>query len=125
MKTQGIHLSWIVVKDVKKAIKFYTDVVGLTLREFHEEFGWAELSGPSGTFLGIAQESTSDDMKAGKNAIVTVTVDNIEKARKDFLSKKVNLIGDIVEIPGHVKMQTFSDADGNTFQLCECLSPKP
>lgn len=119
MNTQGIFLSWIVVKDIKAALKFYTEVVGLNLREYHEQFGWAELSGADGTVLGIAQQSPSEAITAGSNAVVTITVKDVQQARKDFQKKNVTLVGDIIEIPGHVKMQTFRDQDGNTFQLCE------
>lgn len=122
MKTQGMFLSWIIVKDVPKAIKFYTDVVGLTLKEFHPEYGWAELSGPNGSLLGIGQEGDENPLKAGSNAIVTVSVENLEKAKDHFKKQGAQLIGETVEVPGHVKMQTFMDSDGNTMQLVEELS---
>lgn len=123
-KTFGISLSWIVVKDIQEAIKFYTETVGLTLLQHTPEYGWAELSGPEGTTLGIAQENMEENVKAGTNAVVTVRVDDINKARADFEERKVTLVGDIIEIPGHVKMQTFQDKDGNTMQLVEILSEK-
>lgn len=124
METKGIFLSWIVVKDIDKAIKFYTDVVGLSLREYDKQFKWAELSGPDGTILGITQENKDYKMHAGTNAVVTVTVKDIKKAREKFMTKGVNLIGDIMEVPGHVKLQTFADSDGNQFQLAELLTPQ-
>lgn len=119
MPTQGIFLSWIVVKDIKKAIKFYTEVVGLKLREYHEQYGWAELIGSDGAALGIAEESPQEAIKAGSNAVTTISVDNLEKARQEFLKKGVRLVGDVLDIPGHVKMQTFTDQDGNTLQIVE------
>jgi predicted enzyme related to lactoylglutathione lyase len=121
MKTLGIEMSWIVVKDFEAAIKFYTETVGLELRESSPEFGWAELSGPEGTLLGIARENIEYGAKAGTNAVVTVTVDDINKACEDFKKRGVKLVGDIIEVPGHVKMQTFQDSDGNTMQICEIL----
>ncbi|HRD54929.1 MAG TPA: hypothetical protein PLC42_00885 [Parachlamydiaceae bacterium] len=65
----------------------------------------------SAPFLGISA-----------NAVVTISVQNIEEARTDFLKKNVTLVGDILEVSVHVKMQTFKDTDGNTFQLCQLLS---
>lgn len=121
MKTQGISLSWIVVKNIDAAIQFYTKVVGLKLREYNKEYKWAELCGEEGSALGIAQECVEQGSKAGTNAVVTVSVDDIEKAKNKFLEQGTQLVGDIVEVPGHVKMQTFLDADGNTFQLVELL----
>lgn len=119
MKSDGIFLSWIIVKDIKKAIKFYTEVVGLALKEYHEEFGWAELSGPGGSILGIGQEDANSEIKAGDNAVVTIAVANLDEARTHFSSKGATLIGDVIEIPHHVKMQTFIDQDGNTMQLVQ------
>jgi predicted enzyme related to lactoylglutathione lyase len=121
MKAKGIFLSWIVVKDIEKAIEFYTEVVGLELKEYHKEFRWAELSGPGGSILGIGQEGPESPMKPGVNAVVTVSVEDIAEARAHFVTKGATLVGDVVEIPGHVKMQTFVDADGNTMQIVQKL----
>lgn len=121
METQGIFLTWIVVKDIQKAIKFYTEVVGLELKEYHEEFRWAEFSGPGGSILGIGQEEEGCDVKAGANGVVTVAVKDLSKAIEHFKAKGAQLVGDVVEIPHHVKMQTFVDADGNTMQIVEKL----
>lgn len=122
MKAEGIFLSWIVVKDIKEAIDFYTTVVGLELKEYHEEYCWAELSGPGGSILGIGEESSESPIKAGVNAIVTVSVADIESAKAHFIKNGATLVGDTIEIPHHVKMQTFVDTDGNTMQIVQKLS---
>lgn len=119
--TQGIHLAWIVVKDIQKAIKFYTEVVGLTLREFHQEFGWAELAGPDGATLGLAQHGAKSEIQPGQNAVMSITVNDLDVALKEWKKHKVRLVGEIMEIPGHVKLQTFVDQDGNTLQLVQKL----
>jgi len=120
-KVDGIRLSWITVKDLDAAIKYYIEVVGLTLGDHNPEYKWAELSGPNGAHLGIAQENPEIEIKAGTNAVVTINVDDIEAARQSFEEQGATLIGDITEIPGHVKMQTFQDADGNVLQLTQIL----
>lgn len=116
---QGIHLSWIVVADLKKAINFYENTIGLTLIEQSPEFGWAELAGPEGSRLGIAQQC--EHAQLGHNATVTISVTNLDEVIKKYREEGVNLVGDVIEVPGHVRMQTFTDADGNQFQLCEKL----
>ncbi|MBS0627617.1 MAG: VOC family protein [Verrucomicrobia bacterium] len=121
MKNQGIHLSWIVVKDFKAAIKFYTEIAGFTIKQESPEYGWAELSGPTGSLLGVAQESPHSEIKSGSNTITTISVDNIDEARSFFEKSGVKLIGNIQEVPGHVKMQTFADIDGNVMQLVQTL----
>src|SRR5579872_3583029 len=122
MKVQSIDLIWIVVKDLKKAIKFYTEVVGLKVMQLSEEHGWAELQGHErGARLGIAQME-DENFKAGKNAVVTFTVENIDQAKREVVQKGGKCLGDIQEVPGHVKIQTVVDADGNQFQLVQMLS---
>lgn len=122
MKVKEIGLCWIVVKDIKAAVKYYTEVVGLELAEMNEEYGWAELEGmEGGSRLGIAQENAQDNMKAGQNAVMTFTVENLDQVKASMLKKGAKCEGDIVEVPGHVKMQTVVDADGNRFQICELL----
>jgi len=122
MPVKEIGLSWIVVKDVKKAVGYYTDVVGLKLKEFNEQYGWAELEGyEGGSCLGIAQENPQEQVKAGQNAVITFTVADLEKTKSEMVKKGAKCEGEILEIPGHVKMQTIIDHDGNRFQICELL----
>jgi predicted enzyme related to lactoylglutathione lyase len=121
MKAEGFYLAWIVVKDLDQAIDFYTNTVGLQLKELHKEFRWAELSGPNGAILGIGEENAQSEIPAGGNAVVTITVENLDKALVHFKTKGAKLVGDVLEIPGHVKMQTFTDRDGNTLQLVQKL----
>jgi predicted enzyme related to lactoylglutathione lyase len=114
------NLSWIVVSDLKKARKFFTEAVGLKERTCAEEYGWAELTcEEGGATIGLAQEN--EEMGAGENAIITITVDHLEKTVAELKKKGVNLIGEIMEVPGHVKLQMFTDPDGNKFQLVQTL----
>ncbi len=119
MDVEGIKLSWIVVKNLSEAIDFYTDVVGLTLKERFDEYGWAELSGKDGCLLGLAVEGKG--MVAGTNAVMTVRVRDIEQAIAHYKNRGAHLIGEIIEIPGHVKLQDFKDRDGNRWQLVQQL----
>jgi predicted enzyme related to lactoylglutathione lyase len=118
---KNIELVWIVVADFKKALQFYTEIVGLTIQNSNEEFGWAELKGKEGAILGIAQASAECPIAPGSNAVVTFTVDDIQKAIEELRTKDIELVGDIQEVPGHVKLQLFKDKDNNHFQYAECL----
>ncbi len=126
MKTKSIDLVWIIVKDFKSALKFYTEVAGLKVLEIQEEWGWAELAGHDGKGmkLGIAQQrpDNQDPIQPGQNGVITLSVDNIDQACKDLAKQGANLVGEILEVPGHVKMQTVRDGDGNTFQLVQDIS---
>lgn len=120
---EKMELAWIVVGDIEKAIQFYTETVGLQLKEFCKEFGWAELTGhQGGCRLGIAQANPSESVLPGENAVITMTVKDINEAKEQFAKKGVTFIGDTLEIPNHVKLQLFIDQDGNKLQLVEVLA---
>lgn len=120
MSTKGTFLSWIVVSDIKEARKFFTETLGFKELCFVEEYKWAEFQGKEGgSIIGVAEQDPQ--MKAGSNSIITFTVDDVVKAKKELSAKGAKMIGDIIEVPGHVKMQTFCDKDGNHFQIAESL----
>lgn len=123
MQAGAIELAWIVVSDLAKAIEYYTHVLGLKLLENNEEYGWAELqSATGGARLGLAEASKEQQMHPGRNAVITINVKNIEQVREMLLKRGVMILGDIIEVPGQVKMQLFTDPDGNHMQIVEKLS---
>lgn len=122
MSVKSMDMTWIVVADLKKAVQYYGDVIGLQLNQYSEQFGWAELSGKEGgAQLGLAQNSAHCPIKPGDNSVFTLTVDNIAEQKKRLAAKGVSFLGDIIEVPGHVKLLLCKDVDGNKFQLVENL----
>ena len=122
MAIQSFDLAWIVVKDLQKSIQFYTEIVGMELKELHEEFGWAELSGSEGgARLGLSQENNKEVLSAGQNAVITLSVKNLLTAKAEMEKKGASMVGDIMEIPHVVKLQMVKDLSGNFFQLVEVL----
>ncbi len=125
MQIKAINMVWITVNDLDVSIAFYKDVVGMKLFQHTPKFGWAEMQGEGGARLGLAQASFLRGEEAnlfspGDNAVPCLGVDNIDEAITHFKGKGVELLGEMIEIPGHVKMQNCSDKDGNKFQLvCE------
>lgn len=118
---KGNKLSYIAVSDVHKARKFFSEVIGLTETTYDPTHQWVEMRGQeTGAMLGICPGS--EHHEAGAGAIITFTVDDLEKTLADFKKKGVHLIGEVMEVPGHVKMQLFVDADGNKFQIVQNLS---
>ena len=103
MSANSFDLAWIVVNDLKKAIDFYTNVIGLKLMEFHAEYGWAELEGKKGgAKIGIAQRQVEEEscIQPGQNAVITFTVDNLEKAIATLVEKGATLLGKIENVGG-------------------------
>jgi predicted enzyme related to lactoylglutathione lyase len=45
----------------------------------------------------------------------------LEAATVEMEKKGAKKVGDVMEVPGHVKMLLFKDADGNHFQMVEML----
>lgn len=122
MTVKAIQMVWLVVKDFESAVEFYTKVVGLKLMECSEEYGWAELQGhEGGCRLGIAKSRAEEKLGPGANSVPTFTVASLETSTAEMERKSCKRIGEIQEVPGHVKMLLFKDADGNHFQIVEML----
>lgn len=128
MDIKSFGLAWVVVSDLKKAKKFFKETLGLKVDTEDDTFGWMECSGSEkeGAVIGIAQHNehaTEEECPVvpGGNAVITLSVEDIVKARKELQQKGVRLVGEIIEVPGHVKMQTFADPDGNIYQLVQKL----
>lgn len=123
VKVKGINLSWIVVSDFEKAKKFYLETLGLEAININDEYGWMELMGKEGSYIGVAKKQSEDaPVGPGNNAVITMTVDNLDEAMKEFSAKGVVFFGEVAEVPGHVKLRFFKDTDGNIFQLVQELS---
>lgn len=124
MAIRGIELAWISVTDMKRAKSFFVDKLGLKINADTPEYGWMEFEGKDGgCLLGVGSGSGHPDLKAGHNAVVTFTVDDIEKTKAELARKGVTIVGEIIEVPGHVKMLFIKDEDGNFFQVCQSLVP--
>lgn len=126
MRTRSFDLAWITVNDLKKAVDFYVNVLGLKVMEISEEYGWAELKGrEGGARIGIAQKQPSSEPFAqpGQNAIMAITVENLDQSVKTLIEKGAKLVGKAEEIPGHVRIQTLVDLDGNHLQFVQVLHP--
>ena len=77
-------------------------------------------------FLGDWQSTNHSPSyeKPGNNSVVTLTVTDIVESKAELEAKGVKFFGDIIEVPGHVKMATFADPDNNVFQLVQMLYQK-
>ncbi len=127
MSIKSMNLAWINVSDIQKAEKFFVQTLGLKIDSGAPEYNWLELKGSHGGMtLGIGQSDDTDanqnPAKPGCNAVITMDVDDIVKTKADLEAKGVKFYGDIIEVPGHVKMATFADPDGNIFQLCQIIT---
>ena len=108
------------VKDLDASIAWFKDILG-----FEEEFkvaeaGWAEVSSPAeGVSIGLDQ--TDADAAEGSGSVPVFGVVDIDAARAELEAKGVQFAGDTVELPGMVKLATFSDPDGNRYMFAQSL----
>ena len=122
MAVKKIELISLSVADFARAKDFFTNVVGLEVKQVNSEFGWMELQGKDGgALLGIGQKNEQCGNMDQKNAVISLTVDDIVATKADFEAKGVKFNGDIMEVPGQVKLASFADAEGNEFFLAENL----
>lgn len=121
MAVQSIDLAWIVVNDLKQSVKYYTEILGMKLSVFEEQMGWAELKGAKGgAILGLVQ--ANQEVKAGNNAVVTFTVENLDKTVKELSKKGLKCVGEKQVVPDQVELQMILDNSGNQIQLVQNLS---
>ena len=128
MSIKRSDLTWISVSDLKKATHFFSEILGMKISQPDTGFGWVELIGKEGgSLIGLAQMTNKGDPhnpvdhSPGMNAVVTFTVDDLDKTIVELSKKGVEIVGDVCEVPGVVKMQFFRDPDGNLFQFCQEL----
>jgi len=120
MLIKNIKLGWTTTNDIDKARSFFVDKLGLKQTDYNEEFGWLELqTEDSGFTVGVGKKTDKSPYQPGHNIILTMTVDNIESAKKQLEDKGVKFTTDIYEVPGHVKLVDFVDDDGNVYQLVQ------
>ena len=127
MKIKNMELGWISVYDLARSKQFFTETLGLELGHSNEAHGWLELkTATAGFWLGVGKytKEANGPIVPGSNTVLTMTVDDLLATKAELEAKKVVFVGEILEIPGHVKMALFQDPDGNHFQLVERLDDR-
>ena len=114
-----VMLAWYNVSDLEAAKKFYGGVLGL--KKSFEMQGWAEYSHENGgAAVGLNAMGAGSSGQAG-GATVVLGIENLDATMKKLGSVGVKFAGEIMEIPGVVRIATFHDPFGNTLQLAQTL----
>ena len=111
-----VNLAWYAVKDLDSAKRFYGEVLGL--KKTFEMDGWSEFSHADGA-ASIGLSAISEPGEGG--ATVVLKVDDLDRSRKELGAKGVKFEGDVLEVPGVVRIASFRDPAGNRLQLCQIL----
>lgn len=111
----GVATVWMPVDDMSRAVKFYSETLGLTVK--NEGDDWSELDA-NGLMIGLnGREATHGSGSGG--AMLTLQPDG------DLFDEVVRLSDAGVEFAGDVaqrpwgKIATFKDSEGNDLQLFE------
>jgi catechol 2,3-dioxygenase-like lactoylglutathione lyase family enzyme len=103
----------IFVTDPPKAKDFYHDVLGFEEVEIqHEKFVWMKKDKFTILLRPGKKKDAAPDYQSARQGIVIYT-DNLEKAEEELKAKGLKFKG----TDGSKKCLTFTDPDGNWFQL--------
>ena len=104
------------VRNLKRAVEFYRDVMRLDLHFVAKEMGWAEFD-VGGSTLALRE------VKSGfvpSQSSVCFLVTELEEEVKHLKEEEVTFLGEIQEIPGgQGRFVSFQDPDGNRLDFYE------
>jgi catechol 2,3-dioxygenase-like lactoylglutathione lyase family enzyme len=101
------------VRDMDATVRFYTDVLGLQLKE---NWGtWAELVSPDGTVIGVYREpelarGTSGSMSIGWG------VPDLDRAMEELGARGVTFVGPVQDFYA-IRMAHFHDPEGHALYI--------
>lgn len=119
----GLDNVYYFVADIKKALEFYRDILGLEVIDQNEH--WASIS-LNGTRLGLHKAQAGEFLKSSEKragATVTLNVGDIERAYEFYKTKGVRFLGEISKNPWGSQV-SFTDPDGNLLDLREAPKHK-
>jgi predicted enzyme related to lactoylglutathione lyase len=103
------------VKDMKRSVSFYRDVLGLSLEM--ESPGWSQFALGNGASLGL-HVATGEAGAPRLGWIPGFNVDDIKAAKSRVLAAGATITQDFHDIPGGVVIE-FTDLDGNSIDVSE------
>ncbi len=108
------------VRDLDTSIAWFEDKLGFEVLFRVDEAGWAEMSTPTpGVSIGLG---VNQEVDGSGGTTPVFGVNDIVAAKAELEGKGVTFDGDIVEIPGLVKLATFFDPDGNSYMFAQSLA---
>ena len=119
---QPLVVVQLAVSDLDRAVKFYTETLGMELELEIEELRWAKIkTAVSGLTLGLGE---SKDTQGSGTVSVNLAVPDADRARAMLEGRGVKFQGETTDIPGVVRLADFQDPDGNRFRIAGPSGPK-
>jgi len=107
----------VMVSDLNRAIKFYTETLGLKLVNQYENH-WAEIHAP-GLTIGLHPAGTHGPKPGNSESLsIGFSVDNLDNDMSAFQNKGIVFLPNIIE-DGPVRIAFFTDPDKNPLHFCE------
>ncbi|MBO9038583.1 MULTISPECIES: VOC family protein [Curtobacterium] len=109
----GVAAVWVPVSDMERAVAFYRDTLGLTVKDQSDD--WSEIDA-GGLMIGLnGRESAGQGSDGG--AVVSFQPDgSIEDEVASLKERGADIQGEISEHPWG-KIIPFKDSEGNDLQL--------
>lgn len=108
------------VSDMDRAVHFYRDVLGLTLLR-QDGGNWAELEAGGHRFALHGVGEGQSVPTGGATAVFSVP--DLDGAKVALSARGMTSTHD-GDVEGYARFSSFSDPDGNTFQLIEYAHPQ-
>ena len=112
-------LATIYVTDMERAVKFYTDALGLKLL-YQAGSGWAQIDAGKGLILGL-HGTHGGGPQPGQNGATVIGFEldePMDRAYETLRERGVRFMGPVQDTE-HIRLAYFSDPDGNNFYLSE------
>jgi catechol 2,3-dioxygenase-like lactoylglutathione lyase family enzyme len=117
----GLHT--VVVKDLRKALKFYRDTLGLPVAFYSKKLKWLTFDGSHHGVLSLTVPWNKQSKKlVGARTGISFFVDDMETTYRELKQKKVRFhLAPRKEKWGGI-LANFADPDGNRFFLLQMPS---
>jgi catechol 2,3-dioxygenase-like lactoylglutathione lyase family enzyme len=109
----------IYVADMDRAVAFYAETLGFTLKERHGNH-WASLDGGPGVTIGL--HPATKEVPAGRQGSIALGLyldEPIEQAMKRLTARGASFPGGVIDDSGMLALAFFADPDGNALYLAE------
>lgn len=123
---KSIALTSFNVTNWEQAKHFYGEVLGLTSTMVSDEMGWVQYGFPGGgAEVAINYWRGPEPVPPQKGGGTLVfNVDDADETARTLKAAGVNVVGEVQEIPGMVRIVDFYDPEGNHLQAVSMVAQK-
>jgi len=104
------------VSDLKKASKFYEEILGLEKKYEYSSYVGFECGGVE---IGLIPKLGEKTTVSSVSPSVEFLVDNVDRVYSELKGKGVNFIKELHDEPWGGRQATFTDPDGNILEIVQ------